>query len=250
MRAKKRYLSILIWTFLLAAVFVLFGGTKAEAASQKKLKNLLSKYSITVNVNGENQSFKIKKSEIKKLTKSKDFDNGIARPLTKTLTVSFQLDRGIAVVSAKYEFHYVWRNSKWNLQRVREISASIAQMKLKGTWEGQYISRYGNSNVSFTFDEAGSDGYLSGTKSISATDTNTNVKEATFRISGRYSVSSGTVSVQETKETTSTEAYPLDTFQMHVRLDTKELVDYSKGLAVSRIASSDTDADSDSSSSS
>ncbi len=227
MKKTKKILCLFVLT--LFAMFLTRGTTVNAATlkvSQDSLKSDIAKYSVSVSVDNEVQTFSIDKSEIKKLkVNSKKYNESKTEA---TVKATVYIDRSVATVKGKVTIKYKYnaKKEKWTIKSFKYSKTSISKINLKGEWSGRYVAGQGETKINVTIPSVTSDGFIKdAVLSFSAVPTNPTVPSGSYSIIGGYDLTTGVVNFSGNEWIERPGSYGMINFMAHVDLLNKKIVD-------------------------
>ena len=191
---KKKVLSLIICLSLMLSIAGLLAPEHINAAesevSQDFVKDALAGRTVTLNINYQEQSFKIDKDEITKLTiKSGKFS---ADNTALTVKAVAYIDRKVATVKTTATIKFKVKNDEWTVKSVKFKGTSIYKIPMKGTWKGTYVANQGETSVKFKITKVAKDGTSTGKMIFGSTPDN-KVPDGSYAIIGGYDKETGKV---------------------------------------------------------
>ena len=230
----------IIWVVMLCGLFLgltLRTDMDVQAApkfkvTNKQMKKAISGYSVNVTINGMNQRFAVKQSEITKLqVKSKKYSSDKKNVTVKAVAY---IDREVAVIKSSVTIKYKLKGKKWKVSNVKFGKGSISKVQLKGEWIGTYVANQGQTKAHFVIDEVTKDGYASGTFYFSATPTNPKVPSGSYTVNGGYDKKTGKVTFVGEEWIEKPDTYIIIDFYGYLDLKNKKIKSNTYSLDISK----------------
>lgn len=227
MKSVKKVLYVSVFMMFMFAVI---SPVRAEAAKFNVKNSAIQaqqlKYSVSVVVNGSEQTFAAKKGDVvkfevkkKKLSKDKK---------TMTVTTRIVLDRSVANVKLEGTATYKLKKNKWKLASFEydKTKTAITSINLKGRWEGTYKNSSGLMKCELTIPDVTADGFISADSLLSFSPTPTassSAKSGSYYITGGYDLASGKVSFKGNEWKDRPEGWSMFDFSGNIDLLNKKI---------------------------
>lgn len=223
--------------FLASALFLLFMPVSTFASTLMKnesdLKKDLSKYSVSVPVDGNEQRFSFDKDEITKIKVKKITYNKAKTAATVRLNVN--IDRKVAVVGGNARITYKLKKKNWKLSGVRYTKTELKSISLIGHFTGTYVAGQGETRADFDIPDVTTDGFLKNALfSFSPVPTNPTVPRGSYSLIGGYDLKKGTINFSGNEWIERPAGWQFINFDAYVDLINKKIVGKNNELSITK----------------
>lgn len=232
----KKIRMLLISILLLSVFTVSVQAASKLNLSKSDVKKALNNRTATIKIDGEDQTFIIKKAEISKTAIKKiRYSNNNKTAKAK---VVIYVNREVATVRVPYTLTYKFTNKKWKLTEVKQEKATITKIKIKGKWtgtiDGKSNNKYVTRNAVVKITSVKENGYFQGVYHVTPNPKYPDVGELECTIDGKYDLDSGCISFRQLKiiKVVANGKWNLGTLYCKVDLENKAIINCKNQSAV------------------
>lgn len=199
--------------------------------SDDTLRSQIAKYSVSVNVNNNEQRFSIKASDITQI-RIRSKKQSKTKMVVKSVVY---IDREVATVKGNVTTTYSLKNNKWKLSNVAYTSTALSAIHLKGNWSGTYEQNRGHSKLDLSVGGTTADGFATDAVfAFSATPTSPSIPSGSYTLKGGADKTTGLVTLEGDLWIDQPEGYVFVDIHGYVDLVNKTIRDDTHELVISK----------------
>ena len=232
----KKIRMLLISLFLLSVFTVSVQAATKLNLSVSGVKKALNNRTATIQIDGDNQIFIVKKGEISKAAIKKiSYSNSNKTAKAK---VVIYVNRKVATVRVPYTLTYKTSNKKWKLAEVKQEKATITKINIKGTWKGTIDGTVNGKkvtrNATVKVTSVTEDGYIQGDYHVIPKPIDPDAGELECTIDGGYDLDTGLISFRQLKiiKVVPNVTWNLKTLYCKVDLENKAIINRKNEVSI------------------